>query len=485
MEKFNVVIIGGGSAGLMVAAGAVGLGARAALVEARKMGGDCLNFGCVPSKTLISAANLAAAMARGGQGIGAGRPDFSWGSVAGRVQSAIDAIAPHDSVERFEGLGVEVFLGRGKLLSPTRVEVTLQDGSSRTLDSRSIVIATGSSPAVPPIPGLEESGYLTNETVFTMGAQPRRLLVLGGGPIGSELAQSFARLGSRVTLVELLPRILPREDADAAGEVAQVLREDGVELLTETRVIRVEREGGVKRVLLQAATGSNGASEAGRSVEVDEILVATGRRLNLAGLGLEEAGVEYDGTGVRVNRRLATTARSVFACGDVLGEHLFTHMANQQARVVIQNALLPFKARMDYRVVPWCTFTDPELARVGLSEGEAEARGIAYRAIRIPFAGIDRAVCEGNTRGFLKVLTPPGRDVILGATLVGAHAGDLIHEIVLAMEARIGLNGLARMIHIYPTRAEIFRRAGDEARKAGFTPRLQRLFKAYLRWQRR
>ena len=482
MEKFNVVIIGGGSAGLMVAAGAAGLGAKAALVEARKMGGDCLNFGCVPSKTLISAANLASSMARGGQGIGAGRPDFSWGSVAGRVQSAIDAIAPHDSVERFEGLGVEVFLGRGKLLSPTRVEVTFEDGSSRTLDARSIVIATGSSPAVPPIPGLEESGYLTNETVFTVGAQPRRLLVLGGGPIGSELAQSFARLGSQVTLVELLPRILPREDADAAEEVARAMREDGVELLTETRVARVEREGGVKRALLQAVNGSGGLE---RSVEVDDILVATGRKLNLAGLGLEEAGLDYDGTGVRVNRRLATSARSVFACGDVVGSHLFTHMAGQQARVVIQNALLPFKARMDYRVVPWCTFTDPELARVGLSEAEAEAGGIPYRAIRIPFADIDRAACEGDTRGFLKVLTPPGRDVILGASLVGAHAGDLIHEIVLAMQARIGLNGLARMIHIYPTRAEIFRRVGDEARKAGFTPRLQRLFKAYLRWKRR
>ena len=482
MEKFNVVIIGGGSAGLMVAAGAAGLGAKAALVEARKMGGDCLNFGCVPSKTLISAANLASSMSRGGQGIGASRPDFSWGAVAGRVQSVIDAIAPHDSVERFEGLGVEVFQGRGKLLSPTRVEVTFEDGSSRTLDAKSIVIATGSSPAVPPIPGLEESGYLTNETVFTMGAQPRRLLVLGGGPIGSELAQSFARLGSQVTLVELLPRILPREDADAAEEVARAMREDGVELLTETRVARVEREGGVKRALLQAVNGSGGLE---RSVEVDDILVATGRKLNLAGLGLEEAGVKYDGTGVRVDRRLATSARSVFACGDVVGSHLFTHMAGQQARVVIQNALLPFKARMDYRVVPWCTFTDPELARVGLSEAEAEAGGIPYRAIRIPFADIDRAACEGDTRGFLKVLTPPGRDVILGASLVGAHAGDLIHEIVLAMQARIGLNGLARMIHIYPTRAEIFRRVGDEARKAGFTPRLQRLFKAYLRWKRR
>ncbi len=481
MEKYNLVVIGGGSAGLMAAAGAAGLGARVALVESGKMGGDCLNTGCVPSKALIASARAAAAVAAGGLGLAPGRADFSWQGISARVRSVIDGIAPHDSVERFQSLGVEVLQGRGRLLSPTRVAVTLPGGADVILDAKAIVIATGSSPAVPPIPGLAEAGYLTNETVFTHPTQPRRLAVLGAGPIGAELGQSFARLGSEVTMVEMAPRVLPREDPDAAEVLAASLRADGVRLLTGTLALRAEKNGAGKTVFCRPLENEGAAEEA---LEVDEILVATGRRPNTDGLGLAEAGVAHGRDGVRVDRRLRTSARTVYACGDVAGPYLFTHMAGQQARVVIQNALLPFKTRIDYRVVPWCTFTAPEVARVGLNETEAAERGIAHRVLKVDFASNDRAACDGDTQGFLKVLTPPGKDVILGATLVGAHAGDLIHELVLAMQAGVGLNRIAGTVHIYPTRAEIFRRIADESRKASFTPRLRRLFGAYLRWNR-
>jgi pyruvate/2-oxoglutarate dehydrogenase complex dihydrolipoamide dehydrogenase (E3) component len=306
--------------------------------------------------------------------------------------------------------------------------------------------------------------------------------VLGGGPIGLELGQAFARLGTQVTVVEMLPRILPREDADAAAVVAESLRADGVTLRTGMQAVRVEGGPGGKSVLCRP-TGQEGAPE--EVIEVDEILVAVGRRAALEGLGLERVGVATERGRIRVDARLRTSVPSIYACGDAVGPYQFTHMANQQARVVIQNALLPFKTQINYRVVPWCTFTDPELARVGLNEDDARAQGVPVRVLTVPFSGNDRAVCDGETTGFLKVLTPPGRDTILGATLVGAHAGELLHEVVLAMQARLRLRDLAATVHIYPTLAEAFRRVGDESRKASFTPRLQRLFRAYLRWARR
>ncbi|MCH8888253.1 MAG: FAD-dependent oxidoreductase [SAR324 cluster bacterium] len=514
-EKFNLVILGGGSAGLMTAAGAAGLGARVALVEPGKMGGDCLNYGCVPSKALLRCARDARAKREGRFGSDAvdGAKEFSadWEAVAAWVRGAIGAIAPHDSVERFQSLGVEVVAGKGRVTGPHSVRVELNAGGSRELEGRALVIATGSSPLVPAIPGLEAAGYLTNETVFSQSSLPRRLLVMGGGPIGVELSQAFARLGSQVTLVEMLPRILQREDADAAELVAKSLERDGVEILTSTRVIRVEGGPGEKSILCQPSAGAggggaNGATDAGangatgagandatdagadapsRTVKADEILVAAGRRANLADLGLEAAGIRTGGGLVLTDRRMRTSLRSVYACGDVTGPYPFTHMAGQQARVVIQNALLPFKTRMDYRVAPWATFTDPELARVGLNEEDATAQGVAHRIIKLPFSGNDRAVCDGETGGFLKILTPPGKDDILGATLVGPHAGELLHEVVLAMQAKLRLRDIANTIHIYPTLAEIFRRAGDESRKASFTPLLRRMFAAYLRWQRR
>lgn len=482
MERYNLVVIGAGSAGLLVAAGAAGLGARVALVERDKMGGDCLNYGCVPSKALLRSARAAAEPRRRRYGVGAVQPAPRWTEVAARVQSVIDTIAPNDSVERFESLGVDVLLGRARLTSPHTVEVALHDGPTRSLEGKRIVLATGSGPLVPPIPGLEDAGYLTNETVFSHREQPGRLLVLGGGPIGVELGQAFARLGSQVTVVEMLPRLLPREDADAAEVVVRSLEADGMRLGTGLQAVRVEAGPNGKRVTCRPSHDA-GAPE--QTFEADELLVAVGRRAHLRDLGLEQVGVATEQGLVRVDARLRTSVPSIYACGDAVGPYQFTHMAGQQARLVIRNALLPFKARMNYRVVPWCTFTDPELARVGLSEDEARQQATPYRVIKVPFDGNDRAVCDGETEGFLKVLTPPGRDVILGATLVGAHAGELLHELVLAMQARLRLRDIANTIHIYPTLAEIFRRAGDEARKAGFTPALQKLFKAYLRWHRR
>ena len=481
MERFNLIVIGGGSAGLMAAAGAAGLGARVALVERGIMGGDCLNYGCVPSKALLRVAKAAAQARRGGHGLGPLQPDIQWPRVAARVQAVIDAIAPHDSTERFQALGVEVVRGSGRLAGPGRVAVRLNGGGERELEGRALVLATGSGPLVPPIAGLAEAGCLTNETVFTQPEQPRRLAVLGGGPIGVELGQAFARLGTEVTVVEMESRILPREDADAAEVVARALAADGVRLLTGFRAERVD-VGAAGKTVHCRPVGNGGAAQ---TVNVDEILVAVGRKPHTEGLGLEAAGVKTERGLIVTDRRMRTTARGVYACGDVTGPFAFTHMAGQQARVVIQNALLPLKTRISYRVVPWATFTDPELARVGLNEDEATRDGIAHRVIKVPFSGVDRAVCDGETGGFLKILTPPGRDDILGATLVGAHGGELLHEVVLAMQAKLRLRDIAGTVHIYPTLAEIFRRAGDEARKAAFTPTWRRAFKTYLRWRRR
>jgi pyruvate/2-oxoglutarate dehydrogenase complex dihydrolipoamide dehydrogenase (E3) component len=482
-ETYNIIVIGAGSAGLTVAAGAAGLGARVALVERERMGGDCLNTGCVPSKALIRAAKTAHTLRRGGQGIpAAGAPSIDWAAVAGHVQSVIDTIAPHDSVERFTALGVDVWLGQARLSGQDRVSVTDPAGQTHTLRGKAIVLATGSRAAVPPIPGLAEAGFQTNETVFTMPSLPSSLAVIGGGPIGCELGQALARLGAQVTLLEMA-RLLPKDDPDAAQVVAAAMAADGVALRTGVQVRRVERAAGRKRIVFAPAGAEAGRDE--QHVDVDEILLAVGRQPNVAELGLEAVGVRTHRGGIAVDERLRTHVPGIFACGDVAGPLLFTHTANQQARVVIQNALFPIKARMDYRVVPWATFTDPELAQVGLHEEEARANRIPFRTIHIPFAGVDRMVCDDARAGFLKVLTPPGRDDILGATMVGAHAGELIHELVLAMQAKLRLRDLAGTIHAYPTMAEIFRRAGDESRKASLTPRLQRLIAAYLRWRRR
>jgi pyruvate/2-oxoglutarate dehydrogenase complex dihydrolipoamide dehydrogenase (E3) component len=511
MDRYNLVVIGAGSAGLTVAAGAAGLGARVALVEAGAMGGECLNTGCVPSKALLRCAQTARTKRLALHGLAAAPVATSWPAIAARVRETIAAIAPHDSAERFTGLGVDVVRGRARLVSPTAVEVALAAGGTRRLEGKALVVATGSRPAVPQVPGLAEAGFLTHETLFEAlerfrpagdGCGPR-VAVLGGGPVGVELAQALARLGARVTVIEAQKRLLPREDPDAAQAVAAALREDGVAVWTGATATRVEMADGAKRLhVASAGTAPTGAEPTGLDIaataprsalsgaglppflDVDHVLVAVGRVPQVEGLELEQAGVLADAGGVQVDAHLRTTSPSVYACGDAVGPYRFTHMAGQQARIVVQNALLPFKARIDYRVVPWCTFTDPEVARVGLGEAEARAQGIAFRTIRVDLAHNDRAVCDGQARGFLKVLTPPGRDDILGATLVGAHAGELIHEAVLAMHKRLRLRDLAAAVHVYPTLAEAFRRAGDESRKARFTPGLQTLLRGYLAWQR-
>ncbi len=477
-ETYNLVVIGAGSGGLMIAAGAIGLGAKVALIERRKMGGDCLNYGCVPSKSLIRSAKAMAQAQKSKHGIGASNPAHPWQDVSNYVQSVIDTIAPHDSVERFQSLGVDVFIGEGRVTSPHTVEVHKPDGRKETVRGKALAVCTGSDPFVPPIPGLKDVGFQTNETIFTMPEQPKRLAVIGGGPIGSELGQSFARLGSTVSLIEGSPRILSREDADTAAVVATSMKADGMTLHTNSKLMQVDRSPTGKVLHLQLASGEE------TQVEVDDILVATGRRPSTAKIGLEEVGIKRDHGRIVVNERMQTNRRSVYACGDATGPFPFTHTANQQARVIIQNALLPFKTKMRYDTIPWCTFTDPELARVGLSEAEAKQRGIPYRVFTFPFAEVDRAICEDALEGFIKVLVPPKKDTILGVAIVGAHAGELIHEFVVAKAGGLRLGQIASTIHIYPTLAEINRRIADKVRSSRFTPTVAKVFKNYFAWRR-
>ena len=480
METYNVVVVGAGSGGLMVAAGAAGLGARVALVERDRMGGDCLNTGCVPSKALLRSAKTAHLIRHGGHAIQSEGVRLTWEAVRDRVQDVIATIAPHDSVERFQSLGVDVFIGQGRLSAPDTVQVATQDGREVHLKGRKIVLATGSRAFVPPIEGLREAGYVTNENVFVMPSQPQRLAVIGGGPIGCELGQCFARLGSTVSLFEM-QRALPRDDAEAAALVRSSLEADGIAFHTECQVRRVEKTESGKRLFYVALA----QPDVEHHVDIDEILVASGRKANIEDLGLETVGVKLARNGVQVDAHLQTTVPNIYAVGDVAGPFMFTHTASQQGRVVIQNALFPMKTKMDHRVIPWCTFTEPELAQVGLSEEQAKQQQIPYRCIQIPFARVDRMICDGEKEGFLKVLLPAKGDAILGATLVGVHAGDMIHELVLAMHKKLRLRDLAGMIHIYPSMAEITRHAADESRRASLTPTLSRALRAYFRWRRR
>lgn len=466
--RYHLVAIGAGTAGLVSAGGAAGVGARAALIERHLMGGDCLNVGCVPSKGIISAARAwhaareARARCGGPEAIGAG--DF--GAAMQRMRRLRAGIAPHDSAERFRDLGVDVYLGGARFTGPDTIEV---DG--RTLRFRRAVIATGGRAAAPPIPGLEEAGYLTNETFFSLTELPRRLGVIGGGPIGCEMAQSFARFGSKVTVFEMADRVMPREDPDASSIVAEALRHDGVDLRLGVKVVRVDCRGEQRIVTIETE---------GQTVEipVDELLVAVGRKPNVEGLGLEAAGVEYDRAGVIVDDRLRTTNRRIFAAGDVASKFQFTHTADAQARIVLQNALFFGRARNSGLVVSWCTYTSPEVAHVGMTAQEAEeSEGV--ESLTIPMSGIDRAVLDGESDGFLRVYHRRGRP--LGATMVAAHAGDMIGEMALAITHRIGLAGLSGTIHPYPTQGEVMRKLGDQYRRGSLTPRVKRLFGLWFR----
>ena len=473
---YNLLVIGAGSAGLVTAYIGAAVKAKVALVEKDRMGGDCLNTGCVPSKALIRSARLVAETRDAERyGLDRATAEFDFARVMERVQAVVGRIEPHDSVERYTQLGVDVVEGEARLVSPWEVEV-----EGRRLSARNIVLATGARPLVPPLPGLAESGYLTSETLWDLRELPRRLIVLGGGPIGAELAQCFARFGSEVTVVEMAARLLPREDADAAAEVEARFRAEGLRLATSHRALRVEPGDGERRLICE---------HEGREVALpfDRLLVALGRRANTAGFGLEELGVALEeNRSVAVDGLLRSNFPNIYACGDVAGPYQFTHVAAHQAWHAAVNSLLApwWSFRVDYRVIPWAIFTSPEVARVGLSEDEARARGIDYEVTRYGIDELDRAIADGEDHGFVKVLTPPGKDRILGATVVGAEAGNLVAEFVLAMKHGLGLNKLLGTIHIYPTMMEANKYAAGEWKRAHAPQTALRLAERLFRWRR-
>lgn len=466
-DRYHLVVLGGGTAGLVSAAGAAGLGARVALVERHLLGGDCLNVGCVPSKGMIAAARTWETVFHGrrtGAPPHLGSGDFA--TAMKRMRRLRAEISRHDSAARFRDLGVDVFFGAGRFTGDGVIDV----GGTHLRFSRAVV-ATGSRPASLPITGLDEAGYLTNETVFSLTELPRRLAVVGGGPIGCELAQSFARFGSSVTLFDVMEQILPREDAEAAEVVAAALEHDGVRLELGAHIEAVEIDGGSKRIRFSC----DGETD---RVTVDEILLSVGRKPNVEGLGLEAAGVEFGSdTGVEIDENFRTTNRRVFACGDVASRYQFTHAADAQAREVLRHAFFygVGSTDADDLVIPWCTYTSPEVAHVGMYEEEAEEAGHEVETIRVDLAEVDRAVLEDETDGFLKIHLPKGSDEILGATIVAADAGDLVAEICLAMTHGIGLGKIAGTIHPYPTRAEILKKAADEYNRRRLTPLVQKL----------
>ncbi len=473
--RYNLVVIGAGTAGLIAAAGSAGLGARAALVERALMGGDCLNFGCVPSKALIAAARACAAVRDAGA-FGVEVPPgvrVNFPAVMERLRRLRAEISRHDSAERYRGLGVDVYLGQARFTGPDAVEV-----GGKTLRFRRAVIATGARAARLPIPGLDEAGFLTNETVFALTELPRRLAVVGAGAIGCELAQAFARFGAEVTLLEVAPRILPREDAAAAEVVARSLRRDGIRIVAGAQVGRVERRGADKVLLTGSPSGDS-------EVRVDEVLLGVGRAPNVEGLGLEEAGVAYDPkSGVHVTDRLRTSNKRIFAAGDVCSRYQFTHAADALARIAIQNALFCGRAKASALTMPWCTYTDPEVAHVGLSEDEARERGIAVDAFEQDMAHVDRAVLDGDTDGFVRVLVKKETDQIVGATIVGRHAGEMISEVTAMMIAGGGLRTLGKTIHPYPTQAEAIKRVADAYNRTRLTPFVKRLLQKWFAWTR-
>lgn len=476
----NLIVIGAGSGGLVSAYIAATVKASVTLVEKERMGGDCLNTGCIPSKALIKSAQVASLADHSPDyGLEKLHPVADFGAVMERIQSVVKEIEPHDSVERYSKLGVDCRQGSARLLSPWEVEISGNDGT-QTLSARTIIIASGAGPLVPPFPGLEQIDYLTTETLWKIRDNPGRLLILGGGPIGCELAQAFARLGSQVTQVEMLPRILPREDEEAAQLVADSLRGDGVNLLLGHKADHFAVEEG-EQVLY--------AEHQEQSVRLvfDQILIAIGRKANTGGLGLDELGIQTNNDGTIVlNEFLQTRFPNIYAVGDVAGPYQFTHTAAHQAWFAAVNALFGRfkKFRVDYRVIPWATFTSPEVARVGLNEQDAKEKGVEVEVTCYGIDDLDRAIADGNAEGFVKVLTPPGSDRILGVTIVGNHAADLIAEYVLAMKHGLGLNKILGTIHIYPTLAEANKFAAGEWKKAHAPQGLLKLVERYHRWQR-
>ncbi|MCK7595109.1 FAD-dependent oxidoreductase [Pseudomarimonas salicorniae] len=473
---YNLIAIGAGSAGLVTSYIGAAVKAKVALIEKHRMGGDCLNTGCVPSKALIRTARLLAE-ARDSQRYGIDRmqAEFDFATVMERVQTVIGKVEPHDSVERYTGLGVDVIKGEARLVSPWEVEV-----EGRRISARSIVIATGGRPALPDLPGLEEVPYLTSDTIWSLRERPARLLVLGGGPIGCELAQCFARLGSAVTVVSRGERLLPKEDADAGEHLAQRLRDEGLTLALRHSALRIERRGEGHALVCEID---------GRETEFgfDRLLLAVGRRANVEGFGLQELGVRLARGGtIEHDALMRTNFPNIHVCGDVAGPYQFTHVSSHQAWYAAVNGLLaPFWSfRADYRVIPWVTFTDPEVARVGLSEDEARERGIEVEVTRYGLDDLDRAIADSADEGFVKVLTPPGKDEILGVSIVGQHAGELLPEFVLAMKYRLGLNKLLGTIHVYPTWSEANKYAAGVWKKANAPQGALRWAERFFAWRR-
>lgn len=474
--KYNLVVIGGGTAGLICASGAAGLGGKVALIERNALGGDCLNVGCVPSKALIRAARAAHEARTAGArfGIHAGEINVDFPAVMERMRKLRAGISPVDSATRYsEELGVDVFLGEGRFTSSDTVEVAGQE-----LKFARAVIATGARAARIPIPGLWESGALSNETVFSLTKLPKRLAVIGAGPIGCELAQSFARFGTEVTLLDNVNPILNREDPDAAAIVEKALVADGITIKYEYEISRVEGREQAKVLILN----KGGATS---ELEVDEILVGVGRAPNVDGLALEKAGVEFSKHGVVTNDCLQTSNKRIFAAGDISLKYKFTHTADASARIVLQNALFYGRKKLSALTIPWCTYTDPEIGHVGLYPNEAEKEGIEIETFTQELAHVDRAILDGETEGFVKVHVKKGTPQIVGATVVAAHAGDLIGELSLAMTNDLGLNQIASTIHCYPTQAEAIKRVGDAYNRTRLTPFVAKLFKRLLAWQRR
>ena len=476
----NLVVIGAGSGGLVTSYIAAVVKAKVTLVEGHKMGGDCLNFGCVPSKALIRSAKLAKQLRTAEQfGVTGATGSVDFAAVMARVQHVIADIEPHDSVERYTKLGVDVVLGQARITSPWSVEITTPTGV-QALTTRSIVIATGARPFMPPIPGLAEVGCLTSDTVWGLTELPRRLVVLGGGPVGCELAQSFARLGSQVTQVEMAPRVMLREDPEVAALVAAALQADGVRLLTGHQAVRCERAGDTRRLIVKQG-------EAEHMIEFDALLCAVGRSPRVEGFGLEELGIPITARKtVETDAYLQTLYPNIYAVGDVAGPYQLTHVAAHQAWYAAVNALFGrfkrFKA--DYSVIPWATFTDPEVARVGLSEAEAKEQGIAVEVTRYGFDDLDRAIADGTAQGFIKVLTVPGKNRILGVTIVGEHAGDLLAEYVLAMKHGLGLNKILGTIHTYPTLSEANKYVAGEWKRAHAPQKLLAWVERFHAWER-
>ena len=485
--RYNLVVVGAGTAGLVTAAISAGLGARVALVERHLMGGDCLNVGCVPSKAVLRAAR-AWASARDGAAFGLAFPggvEGDFGAAMARMRKLRAEISHVDSAERFAGLGVDVFIGDARFTGPDAVAV-----GDATLRFARAAVCTGARAAVLPIPGLAEAGCLTNETVFSLTELPPRLAVIGAGPIGCELAQAFARFGSEVTVIEQAPRILPREDPDAAEVVQAQMAHDGVRFVLGAAIGAAEAVGpgtgdggaGGKRIRYAAGGESH-------DVTVDEILLGVGRAPNVEGLGLEAAGVAFDRSGVSVDAHLRTTNPRIYAAGDVCSPFKFTHAADAMARIVVQNALFPHpfglgKASTEALVIPWCTYTEPEIAHVGMYEADARAKGIEVETFTQPLAEVDRAVLDGEDAGFARVHVRKWTDRIVGATVVAADAGNLISEVTVAMKAGAGLGVIGSAIHPYPTQAEAWRKAANQLRKARFTDRQRAILGRLFAWRR-